>query len=44
MKGNGYATIAETINLQGYKTKKNMGFSTNSVKRILKKPIQSGKI
>ena len=36
MKGNGYAAIAETINLQGYKTKKNVGFSTNSVKLILK--------
>lgn len=43
-EGNGYKTIVNTINNEGYKTKKGNMFSVGTLKEILKNPVYIGKI
>lgn len=42
IQGNGYKSIANRLNNEGYKTKKNKAFSINGVKTILSNPIYAG--
>ena len=42
LAGNGYLTIADKLNEQGYKTKLNKPFSVTAVKNILTNPIYTG--
>lgn len=44
LNGNGYKTIAENLNKQGYKTKRGNSFSITAVKDILRNPIYCGMI
>lgn len=44
VEGNGYKSIANTINKEGHRTKKNNFFSINAVKTILTNPIYIGYI
>lgn len=44
LKGNGYKTVAKTINEKGYRTRKGSVFSGNTVKDILTNPTYAGKI
>lgn len=43
-KGNGYKAIANALNKQGYKSKKNNDFSVATIREILRNPIYIGKI
>ncbi|MCG1027623.1 recombinase family protein [Virgibacillus halodenitrificans] len=42
VQGNGYKSIANQLNKEGYKTKKNKAFSINGIKTILGNPIYAG--
>jgi site-specific DNA recombinase len=42
INGKGYKSIANQLNHEGYKTKHNAGFSTNSVRTILTNPAYAG--
>lgn len=44
LSGSGYALIRDTINNEGRRTKNNMLFEINSIKRILKNPLYAGLI
>lgn len=44
IQGNGYKSIANRLNKEGYRTKKNKAFSINGVKTILSNPIYAGYI
>ena len=43
-KGNGYKAIANALNKQGYKSKKNNDFAVATIREILRNPIYIGKI
>lgn len=43
-RGNGLRSIANTLNKQGRRTKRDNAFSTDAVKRILNNPLYAGKI
>ncbi|HDR7314293.1 recombinase family protein [Heyndrickxia sporothermodurans] len=43
-QGNGYKSIANRLNKEGYRTKKNKEFSINGIKTILCNPIYAGYI
>ncbi|MFB1050663.1 recombinase family protein [Paraliobacillus sp. JSM ZJ581] len=42
VQGNGYKSIANRLNKEGYKTKKNKAFSINGIKTILCNPLYAG--
>jgi len=44
VKGHGYLSISEHLNLLGYKTRKKKPFYITAVKNILKNPLYAGKI
>ena len=44
LKGDGYKTVAKTINEKGYRTRKGSTFSGTTVKGILTNPTYAGKI
>lgn len=43
-QGNGYKSVVNRINKEGYKTKKNNEFAVSTVKEILNNPVYIGKI
>lgn len=43
-KGNGYKAIANALNKQGYKSKKNNDFAVATIREILRNPVYIGKI
>lgn len=43
-QGHGYKAVVNRVNKEGYKTKRNLEFSVNTVKEILKNPVYIGKI
>lgn len=44
LEGNGYKSIANTVNKEGHRSKKNNYFSINAIKTILTNPIYAGYI
>jgi site-specific DNA recombinase len=44
LQGNGYKSIANTVNKEGHRSKKNNTFSINAIKTILTNPIYHGYI
>lgn len=44
ISGKGFKTIANQLNHEGYKTKRNANFSTNSIRTIITNPLYAGYI
>ncbi|WP_217486908.1 recombinase family protein [Cytobacillus firmus] len=42
ISGKGFKTIANKLNHEGYKTKRNANFSTNSIRTIITNPVYAG--
>ncbi|MDQ1143421.1 site-specific DNA recombinase [Bacillus sp. SORGH_AS 510] len=42
IRGKGFKTIANQLNHEGYKTKRNTNFSTNSIRTIITNPLYAG--